>query len=243
MIITIIVILLISIFVIFSHILRNKNFKLSPLLKQKDIDNLKKSQQKMYNMMKIFHNICVKYQIKYILGYGNLLGAILYKGWIPWDGDVDIMVAEEDFEKLKQMLKYELPPDLWFQDVYNDKRYKNYTISKIRDLNSCYTSQQNKKTHNGLQIDLTVYKFVNGKLVTYDQNFLKNITFNDTYPLKLSKFEDSEFYVPNNAEKFLFEQYGKNWKKILPVEKRYPHEGLTDPINSCPHHKIIYPNL
>ena len=38
-----------------------------------------------------------------MLGYGNLLGAILYKGWIPWDGDVDIMVAEEDFEKLKDV--------------------------------------------------------------------------------------------------------------------------------------------
>ena len=223
--------------------LSNKNVQLSPKLSSRDIANLKKSQEKMLGMMKTFHNICAKYGIRYMLGYGNLLGSILYEGWIPWDGDVDIMVAQEDFKKLKEVLIHELPLDLWFQDSNNDKTYRSRVISKIRDLNSCYSGDRNKKTHNGLQIDLTVYKFINDRMITYDLNKLKNITFNDTYPLKLSKFEDTEFYVPNKPEKFLTQQYGKNWKKMLPVNKRYPHEGLTDPINECPHHKILYANL
>jgi phosphorylcholine metabolism protein LicD len=223
--------------------LSNKNVELSPMLSQTDVSNLKKSQEKMLGMIKAFHNICIKYNIKYMLGYGNLLGSILYGGWIPWDGDVDIMVAQEDFQKLKDVLTHELPSELWFQDVYNDKTYNNRVISKIRDLNSCYTSYKNKKSHNGLQIDLSVYKFIENQLITYDQNNLKNIMFNDTYPLKLSKFEDVEFYVPNNPEKFLTQQYGKNWKKMLPIEKRYPHEGLMDPDNLCSHHDDVYPHL
>jgi phosphorylcholine metabolism protein LicD len=225
--------------------LSNQNVELSPNLSPIHIENLKKSQQKMLGMMKTFHNICVKYNIKYMLGYGNLLGSILYQGWIPWDGDVDIMVAEEDFEKLKNVLLHELPLDLWFQDSNNDKTYQSRVISKIRDLNSCYSgySHKNKKSHNGLQIDLTTYKFINNRLVTYDKNDLRNIMFNDTYPLKLSKYEDGEFYIPNNAEKFLTQQYGNKWKKIPPVYSRYPHEGLMDPENACPHHQIIYPTL
>ncbi len=226
-----------------NFVISNKDVKLKPSLSEEDVNNIKKSQEKMLNMMKVVHIICVKNNIKYFIAYGNLLGAILYEGWIPWDGDIDIMVDEEDYEKLKSILITELPKDMWFQDHLIDPAYKNKTISKIRDLNSCYIQYSNKvknKSHNGLQIDITKYKFKDNLLITYDPNKLKTITYDDIYPLKLHKYEDTEFYIPNNYKKFLDEQYGAKWTEIIPIEKRIPHEGLMDPYNTCEHHKIYY---
>ena len=222
--------------------LSNKDIELSPKLSSSDVKNIKAGQEKMLGMMKEFHKICVKYNIRYMLGYGNLLGAILYNGWVPWDGDFDIMIDENDYEKLKIALINELPKDMWFQDHINDLTYKNVYISKVRDLNSCY-DYPNKTSHNGLQIDLTKYTFKNNIMTTYDPNNLKTITYDDVYPLKLHKYEDTEFYIPNNYNKFLNEQYGNNWTKVLPIEKRIPHEGLIEPYNTCAHHNKIYPNL
>jgi phosphorylcholine metabolism protein LicD len=225
-------------------IFSNKDIELSPKLSTQDIYNIKKSQEKMLGMMKIFHNICVTNNIRYILGYGNLLGAIMYEGWIPWDGDVDIMVDEDDYEKLRNILINELPDGLWFQDHINDKKYPKYTnISKIRELNSCYTSCNHYKHHDGLQIDLTKYTFKNNKMITYDLNWMTKINYDDVYPLKFYKYEDTHFYIPNNYYKFLDRKYGKKWNIILPINKRYPHEGMMDPYNTCKHHKELYPEL
>jgi phosphorylcholine metabolism protein LicD len=248
MIIIIIILYIIILFFILIKIntcekLSNKDIELSSKLTQDEIKNIKLGQDKILNMMKIFHNLCVKNNIRYMIGYGNLLGAILYNGWVPWDGDFDIMIDKDDYDKLRNILINDLPKDMWYQDNLNDLTYKTKSISKIRDLNSCYYTYKNKSSHNGLQIDLTKYTFVNNLMITYDSNKLKTITYDDVYPLKLYKYEDTEFYVPNNYNKFLNEQYGNDWDKILPIEKRRPHEGLIDPYNACDHHKNIYPNL
>lgn len=224
----------------------NTNIELAPSLSTDDIKQLKIAQDKILTMTKEFHNICVNNNIKYMLSYGNLLGAILYNGWIPWDGDMDIMVAEEDYNKLNNILKKDLPSFMWYQTTETDVNYTVNSIHKIRDLNSCYIEYTNNGGtywHNGLQIDLTKYKFINNKLITYDMNNLKNINYDDIYPLKLHKYEDTNLFIPNNYEKILDQQYGPNWREILPIEQRYPHEGKVTALITCPFHYEKYTNL
>ncbi len=47
-----------------------------------------------------FDQICRKYNLKYTLHAGSLLGAIRHKGFIPWDDDIDVAMPYVDYKKL-----------------------------------------------------------------------------------------------------------------------------------------------
>lgn len=222
--------------------------KYSSKLSKKDIKNIKSSQKKMSLMLKEFDRICNKYKIKYFLIGGSLIGALSYKGWIPWDGDIDLEICDEDYQLFKDVIKKELPKGMWFQNHETDKHYtkNNNIIGKIRDLNSCYieyTNNGGKDWHNGLQIDINKYKTIGDKIIFQDNLKVDYLKKHDIYPLRRVPFEDFYVNVMNNSEKYLNKNYSKNWYKNLPIKKRYPHEGKMDPTNTCKHHYKLYPTI
>ena len=224
---------------------REQNIELSHVLSDKDKINLKKGQQKMSDMLKEFDRICRKYNIKYFLIAGSLIGAKLYNGWIPWDGDVDLEVCEYDYPLLEKVIQKELPKYMWFQNNKTDPKYNHRILAKLRHLNTCYTDYPyvGKTSHQGLQIDINIYKEKNGKIYFPDDTKINNLKKNDIYPLKRVPFEDFSVLIMNNPDKYLDYKYGKNWRKYLPVEKRFPHEGRMDPDKTCDFHYDMYPKL
>lgn len=59
-------------------------------------------------LLRLFDNICQKYELKYWLDYGTLLGAIRHGGFIPWDDDIDIGMLREDYNKLVDVFPKEI---------------------------------------------------------------------------------------------------------------------------------------
>ena len=53
-----------------------------------------------FDLLKYFDAFCQKHNIKYFLSNGTLLGAVKYKGFIPWDDDIDVFVPREDYDRL-----------------------------------------------------------------------------------------------------------------------------------------------
>lgn len=54
-------------------------------------------------ILRHFDSFCKDNQIRYFLSNGTLLGAVKYKGFIPWDDDIDVLVPREDYNKLIEL--------------------------------------------------------------------------------------------------------------------------------------------
>lgn len=61
--------------------------------------NLDEIHSALLDMLVEFDRICRKYNLKYSLAAGTLLGAARHKGFIPWDDDVDVYMTRPEYEK------------------------------------------------------------------------------------------------------------------------------------------------
>ena len=118
--------------------------------------------------------ICKKHNLNYYLFGGTLLGAVKYKGFIPWDDDIDIALFREDYNKLINILKNDEKYKLF--SVYNCKNYY-YPFSKLSDQNTLLF--ENAKEIEGLGVNIDIFP-IDGYLKINDTKFLKvikNLTF------------------------------------------------------------------
>lgn len=167
---------------------------------------------------------------------GTLIGALRHRGMIPWDCDIDVAMALEDFERFHQVAHL-LPEDIFFQSFATDPPYPSTGMSKLRDRYSNYTEAQanypDMRWHNGLQVDIILYREnADGQLVNpfrktaYDRS--------EIFPLERIEFEGTMLLAPRNPAEYISRRYG-DFMQLPPPDQRFPHEGKADPFTPCDH--------
>ena len=84
----------------------------------------------MLDIMDDIDALCCRYNLRYYLAFGTLLGAIRHKGFIPWDDDIDIMMPRPDYELF---IRYYQIGGKYSIHTPND-RHPLFYYSKVYDL-------------------------------------------------------------------------------------------------------------
>ena len=120
-------------------------------------------QMVVLDIMDEVHRVCVKNDIKYCLIAGSALGIVNYKGFIPWDDDIDIAIRKEDWSRFIDALNKDLGENYYFQCFENDKKYNVLIPSmKIRKRNTCieevnFLLKNRCKSGDGIFVDVVIY--------------------------------------------------------------------------------------
>ena len=125
-----------------------KKYILSP-------SELKQIQDLEIGAMCELDRICRKYNLKYTLAGGTLLGALRHDGFIPWDDDMDVNMLRSDFLKLREIAPKELRQRYFYQSSQTDPEYL-YFFDKIRINDTTFKEAvlADKKIHHGVYIDI-----------------------------------------------------------------------------------------
>ena len=106
-------------------------------------------QLEVLSIMDEIHRVCEKNNIKYGLMAGSALGIVNYKGFIPWDDDIDVCVERKDWNRFIEALKKDLSDDFYFQCFETDKRFNviNGPTMKVRKKGT-YIKEVNRLLKN-----------------------------------------------------------------------------------------------
>lgn len=113
-------------------------------------EELKKIQ---INILNVVVEFCNKFNIRYCLCGGTLIGAIRHQGYIPWDDDIDIAMFREDYEKFLNSFN-------GFNSLYrlyepNNSDWYPYPFAKVSFINSVLIEANDNMPKNiGINIDV-----------------------------------------------------------------------------------------
>lgn len=114
-------------------------------------------------MIKIYHEIdriCEKYNLKFFVVGGTLLGAVIWKGYIPWDDDLDVAMPRDDYDKFIEICSKELDEHFFLHHTTTDDDYW-LPFAKIRLNDTVFLEEKRKnvKSHAGIYVDIFPFDY------------------------------------------------------------------------------------
>lgn len=137
---------------------------------------IRQIQQKCLEIFDIVINICKKHSIIYSLCGGSVVGAHLYKGFLPWDDDIDIMMTRENYNKFLKVAEDDLPEGYSIVNYQNSDYSTTLKISFTKIIDDNTTLVQENGDVLGVFVDIDVYdKVPEGILKHIDLFFCKRL--------------------------------------------------------------------
>lgn len=209
---------------------------------------LRKVQLRQLEILKEVDRICKKYNIRYTLSGGTLLGAVRHKGFIPWDDDLDIDMMRPDYEKFLKICETDLLDQYFVQNYHTDRYCLNVSFTKIRENGTIFESegQRHLKRHKGIGIDIfpidivpesSVERYRQKKRIALLQKMvalkLKFNYYNDRWPKKITKIVGSLLLTPVSIKKI---------GRIMESTKR-KYENSDSPFVANTYSELFYEKL
>ena len=122
------------------------------------LEQLRKMQLVQLEMLIEVDRICRKFNIRYSLDGGTLLGAVRHKGFIPWDDDIDLIMERKEYEKFYAICEKELDTTRFFLQEHRTDEYYCVGYPRLRRKNTIYlrAGHEHMKYQTGIFIDIFV---------------------------------------------------------------------------------------
>ena len=172
----------------------------------KKID-LKELQKIELDMLVYIDKICKKYNIKYYLACGTLLGAVKCQGFIPWDDDIDIYMLRDDYNKFSTVFDEE-KSDYKFLTCFNTKDYY-YVFGKVVDTRTKLLENSKEIKEMGVFVDIMPLDYYKSDV---DKD-LKSLRFLNNMAVKRYKIKN------NIRDDFAFLKNSKEKKRYILLKK------------------------
>ena len=118
-------------------------------------------------ILKEIDRICRKYNIKYMLDAGTLIGAVRHNGFIPWDDDADVAFTRNQYDAFMKVVKRELPEGLELlkpDSFRGGKGFYDFTARIIYKKSRCHEDSPQMAFYEGKLNHLWVDLFVIDRL-------------------------------------------------------------------------------
>lgn len=201
-----------------------------------DTETLKTVHSHQLHIAEEIKRICDKYDIKYFLDRGTLLGIVRHRGFIPWDCNFCIGMLRKDYDFFLKKAMDELD-DTYYLQNYNTEKYFGDNISRVGLRGTVFKdrSSSNRLDNEGVNVTIFVYdvypddvkkqKLKNKKLDKY-----LNLLLAKTYFLPWNKNERN---IKRFSRKIVFTVY-RFLYLVVSKEKliqKYEQELISDEIS------------
>ncbi len=148
---------------------------------------LNRLHEEMIRIYKEIARICDKHNLTYFVVGGTLLGAVVHKGYIPWDDDLDIAMPRDSYDRFIEICKTDLDEKFYLHCIDTDEKYW-LSFAKVRMNGTVFLEEKRKnvKAHTGIYVDIFPFDYAstqntkkhkrNWKTITYINNYIYSKT-------------------------------------------------------------------
>ena len=168
-------------------------------------EQLLRLQQIELSELLIVKRICDQLNIRFVLYGGTLLGAVKYKGFIPWDDDIDIAMSREDYEKfLKEASNY-LPANMVLQNLQTEPNSPySYTKLRLKGTKLIEKFNHDLNIEQGIYMDIYPIDDIPDNDILYKKQFktLQRL-FSAIYKRQCLHIEKKQLFTLRGAKSYL----------------------------------------
>lgn len=120
-------------------------------------NSIRDVQEKILEVMKYIDKLCRENNINYYIMGGTALGAVRHGGFIPWDDDLDIFMAPNQYLKFKRAFEKEKSDSFIIQEWHSIPQYLEY--AKVRMNGTTFIEEvykDRKDMHHGIYVDIMI---------------------------------------------------------------------------------------
>lgn len=120
-------------------------------------EELRRIQLIQIELLAEFDRICRKYNLKYNINFGTLIGAMRHKGFVPWDDDIDVTMYYKDCDKLYEIMEKELDHERFFYRCPQTEPYHHIIFNHLEHNGTTYTKAGRDKLQHKIGVFIDIF--------------------------------------------------------------------------------------